>query len=334
MEGVSKKYMKYNKIFIFVLVFIIGFLIGSFGYTKFINNKNIKNDNLVNLESEETKDLYDNSNDIKNDDKINVVLLGQGGGGHSGGGLSDSIILVSIDPLNKKIGLISIPRDFYFYNHKINSDPSIKDAVASITGYSVPDYIAIDFTGFTKLIDNLGGIEVDVKKSYVDYFYPVKGLENETCGKSADEIYSLHQKYSGFELEKNFICRYEKIEYGIGISKMGGESALKYVRSRHGDSDFGRSRRQFEVLAALSKKAKLQDLDMVIGIVETSLSKSKIKSIISKIGNLLDYKIREIQLTDSNVLLSSKSFGGAYILIPKEGENNFSGIRNYINKNF
>lgn len=326
--------MKSKNLLFIIPVFIIGVLLGSFGYTKLFKDKNIKNSDQAAPISKETEEIYDNSNDVENNDQINVVLLGQGGDGHSGGGLSDSIILVSVDTINKKVGLISIPRDFWFSGHKINSDPSIKDAVASITGFSIPNYIAVNFNGFVKLIDGFGGIEVDVKKAYFDNFYPVRGLENETCGKSADEIFSLHQKYSGFELEKNFTCRYEKIEYSVGEVKMDGESALKYVRSRHGDSDFGRSRRQFEVLTAITKKAKISDLDSVLDIVKTSLNKSQIKSYFSKIGNPLDYKIREVQLTDENVLMSSKSTGGAYILIPKDGQNNFKGIQKYIKDNF
>lgn len=310
-----------------VPVFLIGILLGSFGYTKLFKNKNIDNVDTVSIAPSAE------ISQVKSNDLINVLLLGQGGDGHSGGSLSDSIILVSVDTLNKKVGLISIPRDLWFSGHKINEDPSIKDAVASIVGFSVPNYISIDFNGFKKMIDSFGGIEVDVKKAYIDNFYPVKGLENETCGKTNEEIASLHQKYSGFELEKNFTCRYEKIEYA-GISKMGGESALKYVRSRHGDSDFGRSRRQFEVLTAITKKAKMEDLEKIFGIVKTNFNVSEIKKIISKVGNILDYKIISIQLTDENVLVSSKSSGGAYILIPKDGQNNFKGIQSFIKSNF
>jgi anionic cell wall polymer biosynthesis LytR-Cps2A-Psr (LCP) family protein len=326
-----------NKTWLFVIpVFLIGIVLGSFGYTRFFANKtNNTNEITINPTPEisQEENLDTNTDKVVNKNLINILLLGSGGGGHSGGSLSDSIILVSVDTKNKKVGLISIPRDFWFSGKKINEDPSIKDAVTAITGFSVSNYISVDFNGFVKIVDGLGGIEVDIKKAYLDNFYPIKGLENETCGKSSEEITLLHQKYSGFELEKNFTCRYEKIEYGVGIVKMNGESALKYVRSRHGDSDFGRSRRQFEVLMAITKKAKAEDFDKFLTLIKTDLETSKIKEIILKIGNVLDYKISTVQLTDGNVLVSSKSSGGAYILIPKLGINNYSSIKAFILNN-
>lgn len=265
---------------------------------------------------------------------LNIVLLGSGGDGHSGGNLADAIVLASLNPTDKKVNIISIPRDLWFNGKKINADSSIKDALSAITGLSIPYFVSIDFNNFIKAVDLIGGIDVDVKEKYVDSFYPVKGLENELCGKTNEEIVELHLKYSGFELEKQFKCRYEQIVFEAGKNKMDGQTALKYVRSRHGDSDFGRSKRQYEVLKAIISKAKVQDVDKFAKIIKTNIKTEDVEKIIKTVGSSpLEYSFAYIPLNDQNVLVSSKSNQGAYILLPKQGENRFEGIKKYIQDN-
>jgi len=302
---------------------------------------------------------------------INVLLLGHGGEGHSGGSLMDSIILASVDTEGKKAALISIPRDLYLSlptdfdnttNHKINEAYAIgvdkimfpnkkpefkgesggwsliKYAVGVVTGFSPDYFIAVDFGGFQKAIDLLGGVEVDVPKTYDDYFYPIKGKENETCGLSPEKITEFHQLYSGFELEKQFDCRYEHIHFDKGRVEMDGETALKYTRSRHGDGDFGRSGRQFAVLQAIEKKVSALKIietggavfDQLTETIRTDIGASQIKTLLDLLGNRQDYKIVSIHLSEENVLRSSKGAGGAYILIPLAGLNDFSQVKGFI----
>lgn len=332
-EGNKKKL-----IILSVLLFLIGGGIGILGGKYFLNLKQTKGPeiqaNAGNLEGE-VKDFVESDQDVVdlNSDSYNILLMGHGGEGHSGGGLMDSIILLHIEIDNKKAVLISIPRDFWFSGHKINADPSIKDAAAAITGLSVPDYIAIDFNSFIKAINDLGGIEIDIPKPYTDNFYPVRGKENELCDFSPEKVAELHQKYSGFNLEKQFTCRYETIHFDVGKTTLDGETALKYVRSRHGDGDFGRSERQFFLLKGLIKKNL--SIDTLIGflkVVTTNLNASKVKSLAKALGNPLDYEIKTVHLSDANVLTASKSSAGAYILIPRAGIGNYEGIKEFITK--
>lgn len=310
-------------------------VIGSFGYLVLFKNfilKDGQNKKVV-INSPLPTVLEDGKPTSKDAKIYNFLLMGQGGEGHSGGGLMDAIILVSVNITDEKAKVISIPRDLWFSGHKINSDPSVKDAVAGVTGLSINKYMSIDFTQFKKMIDSLGGVEVDIKKTYIDNFYPVKGKEGELCGKSPQEVADLHAKYSGFELEKQFTCRYEKIEYGIGLNHMDGETALKYVRSRHGDGDFGRSRRQFEVLKAILQKANVKSLSLAFDFVKTDLTLSEAETLLTEIANPLEYSVSYMGLSDENVLTSSKSSAGAYILVPKSGEGNFNGIKEFIKSN-
>ena len=319
-----------NKVFLLVLpIFLIGMFLGSFGYTKYIlNNSSQKNTEII-TNSTLPEIIEEVRPTTKNAKIINILLTGHGGGGHSGGGLMDAIIVVSVNLTDKKAGLVSIPRDLWFSGHKINADPSLKDAVSGITGLSIINQISIDFASFIKMIDAIDGVDVDVKKVYTDNFYPVKGLENELCGFAPEKVADLHSKYSGFELEKQFTCRYETINYTVGLNHMDGANALKYVRSRHGDGDFGRSRRQFEVLKAILQKANIKSVGSAFDFVDTNLTLDKVNEILAEIGNPLEYSVSYLGLTDENVLVSSKSSGGAYILVPREGQD----IKSYIKNN-
>jgi anionic cell wall polymer biosynthesis LytR-Cps2A-Psr (LCP) family protein len=279
---------------------------------------------------------------------FNVLLLGYGGGGHSGGSLTDSIIVAHIDTNTKKYSLISIPRDLWVSgNRKINAEGSVNgfqnvaSTVQNVTGLVIDNFVSVDFANFSKIIDNLGGVNVDVPKAFTDSFYPVPGLENETCGVTAEQINEFKSKYSGFELEKQFTCRYEKISYGKGPATLNGTDALKFVRSRHGDSDFGRSARQFAVLVGIKSKLislkSLNKLDSTIDLfskmVRTDLSAGKIKSLSEAFGDTSVYTKNEIQLTTENVLNEGKSIDGQYILYPKSGNLNFSEVKNFIKNN-
>jgi anionic cell wall polymer biosynthesis LytR-Cps2A-Psr (LCP) family protein len=279
---------------------------------------------------------------------FNLIFLGYGGAGHSGSYLTDSMIIVHVDTNTGKSTLISIPRDIWVQgNHKINAEASINGfqnigtTVQNITGQHIDYFVSVDFGGFTKIVDNLGGITVDVPKTFDDPFYPIAGLENETCGKSEDEINQLKAKYSGAQLETQFTCRYEHLHFDKGSTNLDGTTALKFVRSRHGDSDFGRSLRQFAVLIGIESKLislkSLGKLDSTINtlsnIVRTDLTAGTIKTLINVFGDPGKYKINQIQLTTENVLVEGKSSDGQYILSPKAGIFNYSEIKNYINSN-
>lgn len=278
----------------------------------------------------------------------NAVLLGYGGAGHDGAYLTDSIIVVHINTNNKTAALISIPRDLWVSgNHKINAEASTNGfqneggVIKDVTGLTTEYFAAVDFSGFPKLIDNLGGITVNVPKTFDDPFYPIAGLENNTCGKTEAEIAALKAQYSNSLLEMQFTCRFEHLHFDRGPANLDGATALKFVRSRHGDSDFGRSERQFAVLKGiLAKLVSLhafdktnQTIDSLVAIVRTNLNASLIKSLVEVLGDTGQYKINEIHLTTENLLNEGKSADGAYILYPKAGMLNFTDIKSYISQN-
>ena len=369
-----KDFIKNNKtlVIIFISLFIIEAIVGSL-YLYLIRQKKEK----VSSSIPQQESIITNS-EPKTDKNINVLLLGMGGEGHSGGTLSDSITLININPEEKKANIISIPRDLWVaiptdwdnetYN-KINASYAIgvdnsvrypnkkpefkgklgggnlsKYVTKKVTGIPIDYFVAINFSNYIDVVNILGGIEVNVEKPFDDYFYPVKGLENETCGFSAEKIAEVHQKYSGFELEKQFTCRYEHLHFEKGKQNMDGETALKFVRSRHSDQyggDFARSERQHEVLEALREKIISKNilgkgneiLTKLNNSVTTDIDLNLLKQILEPLGNITQYQINHIYITEENLLNSSKSSNGQYILQPKLGQGNFEGIKSYIQKN-
>ena len=326
-------------------VFLLGLL-----STYLILGYIIKRPNPTSSQIKNYNNLFDEAKGTEEAEsqEFNAVLLGSGGDGHSGGSLTDSIIVVHVDSKEKKAAIISVPRDLYVPgNRKINAEvsvnglDSIKSVLQGVTGFSIDKYASVDFNSLIKLIDSLGVIEVEVPKTFSDNFYPIKGKENELCGKSAEEVASLHQKYSGFELEKQFTCRYEQIHFDKGLTKIGGSDALKFARSRHGDSDFGRSERQFAILTGIVKKLSTQSpfksiedaFESLSKLVKTDLSLEETLALFDVYGNPEKYEVTYVHLTDQNVLVSGKSTIGEYILLPRSGKNNFEGIKSYINEN-
>ncbi len=304
----------------------------------------------------------------------NFALLGYGGEGHDGGYLTDVIMVVHINPETKKAALLSIPRDLWVKipvrsdlreDFKINSAYAIgasdtlyplketkfkgkdgggelvKVVLQEVTGLTIDHYLAVNFTNFKGVIDALGGIRVDVPTTFDDHFYPVKGLENDTCGFSPEVITELHQKYSGFELEKQFTCRYERIHFDKGEVVMNGETALKFVRSRHSNTyggDFSRSERQKAVLVGIQEKllsftavkSARELYEEFSGLVETDVNLETFGGFIKLLGEPGGYTVGFSGLTTENVLVSGQSANGAYILNPKAGIGNWTEVKAYI----
>ena len=300
-------------------------------------------------------------------------MLGYGGAGHDGGYLTDVIKLVNIDPNTHRINVISIPRDLWVPVpvrsdqpewQKINAAYAIgmddnyplkqtqyrggdgarrliADVIFDIFGITVDYVAAVDFTGFENLVDRLGGIDVNVPVSFTDQFYPIKGRENDLCGMSPEQMVEVHEKYSGFELEKQFECRYERLEFAQGPTKMNGETALKFVRSRHSGEhggDFARAARQAAVLEGIKNKAlslkALANLPEFWAIyknyVSTDLTAEAVLAFLAKYPDVSNYEVKNILLTTDNVLQHLTSSSGAYILSPKAGGNNWIEVQDYI----
>jgi len=307
------------------------------------------------------------------DNRVNILMLGIGGGSHEGPNLTDTIIFASIDPKNNKVTLVSIPRDLWVPAlsgsvKKINTayavGESIKKggglklveaAVSQITGQNVDYGIRIDFSGFVKAVDIMGGLDVTVDNSFDDYQYPISGKETDPCGHTEEDIQELATKPAEL-LVSDFPCRYKHIHFDKGLQHMDGETALEFVRSRHASqsaeaSDFARSKRQEKIISAFKNKvlsaqtlinpAKLISLYTVLqGSIDTDIKQNEFDDFVRLAEKMKDAKIQSAVVDVGNeeaekpgLLINppvSSDYNYAWVLIPRTGNGNFSEIQNYI----
>jgi anionic cell wall polymer biosynthesis LytR-Cps2A-Psr (LCP) family protein len=351
----KQKNVLYLVSFLVILTFSIS---ATLAYQHFQKEEQAQDEVLIEAQAALTLNL-DTSQIEENDRKeLNILLIGYGGAGHQGGMLADLIQIAHFDFEKELLAFISIPRDLelslndgtyrkinnVFSSHMTGTNPIFnagqisKNLLSSVTNLNIKYFIAVDFVGFQRLVgQELGSIEVEVAQNFQDQWYPVEGRQLEPCGHSDEEIAELTATLSGFELEKQFPCRYETIYYPAGVQKMEGADALKYVRSRHSSSDFDRSRRQVEVLTGIRKK--LFDLEALSNIpsffkkvdqhVTTDLDLNILEYFAPLLVDANDFKIKNINLSTENVLNSSTSHNG-FVLIPKAGQNNWTGLQNFI----
>jgi polyisoprenyl-teichoic acid--peptidoglycan teichoic acid transferase len=299
--------------------------------------------------------------------RINVLLLGSGGYGHEGPDLSDTMILASVDEDGRDVVLVSIPRDLWAPSlvAKINSAYAYgqeqggqglelaKKTVRELFDLPVHYAIRVDFDGFTRAVDLVGGIDVDVETPFTDPRYPVAGREDDTCGleimtEEKDGIARQVIKdatgsaipFSEITQENNpFNCRYETLSFKKGITHMDGATSLKFVRSRYGTSgegsDFARSARQQKLILALRQKVlstqTLLNPETTINLattfensIDTDITNDEIPLFV-KLGQRIEPTVtRRVVLDggrDGSVLEFGDpvNYGGQFVLIPKGG---------------
>lgn len=350
---------------------LIGIGVVYFSYNRMVVKKNTSKESI---NSEVTPTATPTPDPLAS---YSILLLGYGGGTHDGGLLTDSIMLAQIVPHEEKVKLISIPRDLWVsipvseeekIKRKINeayaigsddkkySDKQVeftgeagggemaKYVVEQVTGIK-PDYFAaIDFDGFVKVIDSLGGIDVKVVQTFDDPYYPIEELKDDLCGKSEEEITAIEATMSGDKLEQQFTCRYENLHFDAGIQHMDGTTALKYARSRHSNidgGDFNRAERQKLVVTAIRDQViNIGFISKIIPTIQTLSSHittdvtfSKMSELVTKIPEVSEYKVVSIALTDENVLENARASTGQAILSPKLGEDDFTEVKEFIENN-
>jgi LCP family protein required for cell wall assembly len=167
---------------------------------------------------------------------ITALLIGsdhRSDGATGMNGLSDTLMLARMDPTHHMVSLLSIPRDLWVpsLGSKINSayseggDAKSLQAVEEVTGVR-PNYLMnVDFSGFQKLVDALGGVYLNVDQYY---YNPL-----------------AQSTYTGFSA----------IDIKPGYQKLNGADALAFSRYRHTDDDFHRQARQQMFLRAFEARA-------------------------------------------------------------------------------
>jgi len=244
-------------------------------------------------------------------DRLNVLLIGADQRPKEGTFNTDTLIVVSIDPLTRQVAMFSLPRDTVdvplppgparsvfgtAYAGKINSlwtqararpdlfpgtdrqrgYVALKDTLGYLYGLDIRWYVTVNFDGFKTVVDTLGGVTVNVQTPVVDDRYP---------GDSG---------------------RLVRLYIPSGVQHMDGSQALMYARSRHTSTDFDRGQRQQRVLLSLKEQADYQRLIAKLPDLVSAL-KSAVKTDIP-VGELPQL-LQLAQSVDSSTITS-------YVLAP------------------
>jgi polyisoprenyl-teichoic acid--peptidoglycan teichoic acid transferase len=298
--------------------------------------------------------------------RINVILLGMRGANVDGGGLlTDTIMIASIAPEQNKIALVSIPRDLYVTlpsresQGKINSVyaygeergrgkglEDIKEVLEEITGQEMHYAASINFEGFKKLVDALGGIEIYLGQSFSE---PVQFQEEHVCDPYVFTVptgnYEIKKNEKGKIVARYPLCRNSQLECGgnfqlpAGNNVLDGETALCFVRSRSTSNDFERAKRQQLVLQKIKDKSlstgTLTDFGKISGILEalgnnvlTDMRLWEMRRLYEIYGKLDNPQIKQnvLENSEEGMLYSPPmTEASGYILLPRG--NNFDRIK-------
>ena len=285
----------------------------------------LPNVNLLPIPGQERQSNIATSGELLPDwqkkERVNILLLGidQREGEHDPS-RTDTMIVLTIDPENNTAGMLSIPRDLWvtipgYSEERINTAHRTGDlkeypgggpalAIKTVKyNLAIPIhyYVRINFNGFVKAIDTIGGIDIYVEKEINDPKYP-------------DEAYG-----------------YDPLYIPAGLQHMDGELALKYARTRHNGTDFDRLRRQQQVIMAVRDKVlrfdllpqllpKLPDLLKTVGdAVQTDLQLEEMVKLIQLASQIDDEHIKTAVI-DSSMTIPTTTSDGAQVLIPIRDE--------------
>ena len=290
---------------------------------------------------------------LKHNQRVNILLLGRGGYENDAPYLTDSIMAVSIDPASNRVMLASIPRDLTVtmnlqdppsrtWANKINAAYEVpytniiccvakpytgrygggraaEHEVGKVTGLTFDKFIAVDFVAFRDLVTALGGVDLCLTTNLDDNSYP---------------------DYHG---------GYNPIHFKAGCRHYNGEQALQIARSRHAiqaeqSSDFGRARRQQDIMYAIKKKATSVNgfskapalLSALQKNITTDMTLSDMKAIYDWGKNLPNSSIVKIALTapqpgtEGNLLDFANCGMGQYVSQLCPLDQSFTMIHRYI----
>ncbi|MHB1160262.1 MAG: LCP family protein [Chloroflexota bacterium] len=250
--------------------------------------------------------------------RVNILLLGLDQRDDERGvpTRSDSIIVVSIDPVGRRAAMISFPRDMWvqipgYADNRINVPNFLGDAykypgggpalakktVEANFGLRIDYYARINFRGFEKIVDTLGGVDVDVERAIRDDEYPTEDYETMS------------------------------IYIPAGRQHMNGKVALQYARSRHSENDFGRAKRQQRLLVAIKDRALqlnvIPKLPSLMGtmkdMVETDIPAAEILRL-AKMSTEIGADSIGSLVIDASLAHPFVGEGGADLLMPNKPE--------------
>jgi polyisoprenyl-teichoic acid--peptidoglycan teichoic acid transferase len=258
---------------------------------------------------------------VERGERVNILLVGIDSAPTRTTQLTDTMLVVSLDPVGGNSAMISIPRDLYgvplpdgrTYNNKLNSLMAVaeshpadyplggvgtlKAAIGGLLGVKIHYFAAINLLGFKQAVDTIGGVDIVVQRAINDPTY----------------VAAENNQVVGFYL-------------AAGPQHLNGWTALAFVRSRKGvgDNDFTRADRQQQLLAAIREKLTAQNLllvlpgllDAVKSTVATDVPGDRIPDLAQAVQDADMSHLRRIVLQPPDYMTADPHSAAGYILIP------------------
>jgi LCP family protein required for cell wall assembly len=258
--------------------------------------------------------------DVAVGERVNILLVGVDSAPGRTTALTDTMLVVSLDPSGTRSAMISVPRDLYgtplpdgtFYNAKLNTlmvraaarpeqyplggVGTLKAAIGELLGVPIHYFAAINLIGFKQTVDAIGGVDVTVEKAVSDPTY-------------FDEF----GKQVGFFIKP-------------GVYHMDGRMALAFARSRKGagDNDFTRSDRQQQLLTAIRAELTAGNLlltlptllDAVKNTIATDVPSDRIADLALAVQGTDMSQLERIVLQPPQYMTADPFSSAGYVLIP------------------
>lgn len=278
------------------------------------------------------------------DGRVNILLLGKGGGGHTAPDLTDTVLIASLDPVQKEAAILSIPRDLWvkskgssmkinavyatsknnvlggkkIQNQELEAEKAglsaIEQVVEDTMGIPIHYHTMIDFEGFKKAIDTVGGVDANI-----------------TSATSVYEVLRIDGRNYTLDVKP-------------GQQHFDGFRALAYSRSRMASArgDFDRAARQRIILLAFKEKIfklgtfsnplKINQLINDFGNnMQSNLSTNEVLRLYEIGKNIDASKVTSVGLADPpNNFVTTGNVNGQSVVIPRAGIDDFSEIKNYV----
>lgn len=341
--------MKKKKILMFFLLFLIIFITIGFifvnvflskvNYTDWSNTTHISEEEVIQeiIKEEETNEDLKDLEEVKPEDVIietvnpldsipnisNILLVGEENYYNDARGRTDSMMILTIDKINGTLKLTSIMRDSYvtipnYQDNRINAAyaiggiPLLKETIETNYGITIDNTALVNFEAFQKIIDILGGVDIELT--------------------AAEAKYLNSNNYIKEEENRNVI---------EGVNHFNGSQALGYARIRKvkeidGESnDFGRTSRQRRVLSTLFdeyKSASLPTLlelaNKILPYITTDMSKDEIIDYITAIVFMAPDEIETFRLPIDNGYTNVSIRGMSVLQI--DWETNRNALKEFI----
>ncbi len=282
-------------------------VLNSLNFDSFSNsNNNSTSATVAPFEGDETNLSLSDGELLQDSKVLNIMLFGEDNSHGDEHGRSDTMIMMSIDNRHKKLKLTSFQRDTYVYipgygYNKLNASYTKGGAQLSIQtieanfGVKVDRYAVVDFDSFKKIIDTLGGIDMELTQDEIDYI--------------------------NYQMYKNGqVSEYSTIKDPPGVVHLNGQEALWYARNRgltigedgneiglDGD-DWDRTSRQRKLLETIFNDMKSADLAQIVSIVgsigplvTTNLKKDEITALVSHSLTYLSYDVEQYYVPEEGL---------------------------------